>query len=85
MENGLLTFDPASKTLRINYEKYHDVVGKLLRKVFDVQYQGDKAAADRFIEQYTNWSEDLHGAIAKNIREQERYRFRVFKYAALGE
>jgi hypothetical protein len=85
MENGLLTFDPASETLRIHYDKYHDVVGKMLAKTLDVQYQGDKAAADRFIDQYTTWDENLHGAIAKNIRDQQRYRFRLFKYAALGE
>ncbi|HTG92874.1 MAG TPA: hypothetical protein VL866_09825, partial [Pyrinomonadaceae bacterium] len=28
LENGLLSFDPATKTLRIHYDKYHDVVGK---------------------------------------------------------
>ncbi len=85
LQNGLLTFDPATKRLRINYDKYHEVVGKLLEKVLDVQYQGDKAAADRFIDQYTNWDENLHGVIAKNIRDRQRYRFRLFKYAALGE
>ncbi|HEV2884291.1 MAG TPA: zincin-like metallopeptidase domain-containing protein, partial [Pyrinomonadaceae bacterium] len=85
LENGLLKFDPATKRMRINYDKYHDVVGKLLAKVLDVQYQGDKAASDRFIEQYTNWDENVHGAVAKNIRDQQRYRFRVIKYAALGE
>ena len=46
---------------------------------------GDKAEADRFIDQYTTWKEDLHGVIARNIRDQSRYRFRLFKYAALGE
>jgi len=51
LENGLLTFDPASKTLRIHYDKYHDVVGKMLARTLDVQYQGDKAAADQFIDQ----------------------------------
>jgi Zincin-like metallopeptidase len=85
LENGLLTFDPSSKTLRIHYDKYHNVVGKMLAKVLDVQYQGDKTAAGRFIDQYTTWNENLHGAIAKNIRDQQRYRFRLFKYAALGE
>jgi hypothetical protein len=85
LENGLLTFDPSTKTLRIHYDKYHDVVGKLLKKVLDVQYQGDKAGSDRFIDQYTSWDENLHGAIAKNIRDSQRYRFRLFKYAALGE
>jgi Zincin-like metallopeptidase len=83
LENGLLTFEGGR--LRIHYDRYHDVVGKLLKKVLDVQYQGDKAAADRFIDQYTTWKDDLHGVVAKNIRDQVLYRFRVFKYAALGE
>src|SRR5258706_8648285 len=49
LENGLLIFENGK--LRIQYDKYHDVIGKLLKKVLDVQYQGDKAAADRFIDQ----------------------------------
>ena len=85
LENGLLSFDPATKTLRVHYEKYHDVVGKMLEQTLAVQYEGDKAASDRFIDQYTKWDDNLHGAIAANIRAQQRYRFRVFKYAALGE
>lgn len=85
LENGLLSFDPATKTMRVNYDKYHDVVGKLLERVLAVQYAGNKAESDKFIDQYTNWDENLHGAIAANIRAQQRYRFRVFKYAALGE
>jgi hypothetical protein len=85
LENGLLSFDPQSKKLRINYDKYHDVVGKLLDKVLEVQSEGDKAASDRFIEQYTKWDENLHGVVAASIRDQQRYRFRLFKYAALKE
>jgi hypothetical protein len=85
MQNGLLTFDSGSQTLRINYEKYHEVVGKMLAKTLEIQYQGDKSAADQFIDQYSTWDENLHGAIAKKIRDAQRYRFRLFKYAALGE
>lgn len=85
MENGLLAFDQATGKLKINYDKYHGTIGKLLTKVLEVQYQGDKAASDRFIEQYTTWDENLHGVVAKNIRDQQRYRFQLFKYAALGE
>lgn len=85
LENGLLTFDRSTGRMRVHYDKYHDTVKKLLTKVLDVQYQGDKAASDRFIEQYTTWDENLHGIVAKNIRDQQKYRFRVFKYAALGE
>jgi len=85
LENGLLSFDPARKTMHINYDKYHEVVGKMLEKTLAVQYEGDKAASDKFIDQYTKWDDNLHGVIAANIRAQQRYRFRVFKYAALGE
>ena len=83
LENGLLSFE--NGRMRIHYDKYHDVVGKLLKKVLEVQYEGDKAASDRFIDQYTVWKDDLHGVVAKNIRDQQRYRFRLFRYAALGE
>jgi hypothetical protein len=85
MENGLLSFERQTGKLKINYDKYHSVVGRLLEKVLAVQYEGDKAASDRFIEQYTTWDESLHGVVAKNIRDQQRYRFQLFKYAALGE
>jgi hypothetical protein len=85
LENGLLSFDPGTKTLKVHYDKYHDVVGKMLEKTLAVQFEGDKAASDKFIDQYTKWDENLHGVIAANIRAQQQYRFRVFKYAALGE
>lgn len=83
LENGLLTFENGK--LNIHYDRYHSIVGKLLQKVLEVQYNGDKAAADRFIDQYAVWKDDLHGVVAKNIRDQQRYRFRLFKYGALGE
>jgi hypothetical protein len=57
----------------------------MLAKTLEVQYQGDKGAADRFIDEYTKWDDNLHGVIAANIRTQQKYRFRLFKYAALGE
>ena len=83
LENGLLTFE--NGRLRIHYDKYHEVVTQMLRKTLEVQYAGDRAAADAFIDQYTKWDESLHGVVAKNIRDQQQYRFRLFKYAALGE
>ena len=82
LQNGLLSFDPATKTLKIHYEKYHEVVGKMLERTLAVQYAGDKAASDKFIDDYSQWDENLHGAIAANIRAQQRYRFRLFKYSA---
>ena len=85
LENGLLSFDPATKLMRVHYEKYHDVVTKMLEKTLAVQYEGDKAASDRYIDQYTKWDDNLHGVVAANIRAQQRYRYRLFKYAAMGE
>jgi len=85
LENGLLSFDQSTKTLTVHYDKYHDVVGKMLAKTLQVQYNGDKAAADKFIDQYTAWEENLHGVVAANIRGRQRYRFRLFTYATLGE
>lgn len=85
MERGVLRFDAQTGQLAINYDKYQDAVGDLLKRVLEVQSQGDRAAADQFIEQYTKWDENLHGRVAQNIREQQQYRFRIFKYAALGE
>ncbi|HEX8118609.1 MAG TPA: hypothetical protein VF521_15145, partial [Pyrinomonadaceae bacterium] len=85
LEHGLLSFDRDTKRLRINYDKYRGVVGDLLKRVLEVQYEGDKAAADRFIDEYAKWDESLHGAVAANIRQNQRYRFRLFQYAALGE
>ncbi|HZV69523.1 MAG TPA: hypothetical protein VFG10_08265 [Saprospiraceae bacterium] len=85
MENGLLAYNTSTQKLTIDYERYHSVIGKLLTKVLDIQYQGDKAASDRFIEQYTKWDDHLHGILGKNIRDQQTYRFRLFRYAALGE
>jgi len=83
LENGLLTFEDG--ILKIHYDKYHSVVGKMLQKVLEVQYNGDKAGADQFIDQYAVWKDNLHGVVAKSIRDAQRYRFRLFKYAALGE
>ena len=85
LENGLLSFDAGTGKLKINYDKYHSTVGKMLTKVLEVQYEGDKAASDKFIEQYTTWDENLHGVVAKNIREQQGYRYRLFTYGALNE
>ncbi len=83
LESGLLTFE--DKKLKIHYDQYHDVVAKMLAKTLAIQFAGDKAAADRFIDQYTTWNDSLHGLIAQNIREQQKYRFSLFEYAALEE
>lgn len=83
LENGLLESRPDG--LHIHYERYHEVVGRLLREVLAIQRAGDKAASDRFIEKYTHWDDSLHGALAAKMRAQQKYRHTIVKYAALGE
>lgn len=85
LENGVLRFDAAAGQLAIDYARYHDVVGELLGRVLAIQNTGDKAAATRFVEQYTRWDDALHEVIAKRIRDAQRYRYTAFRYAALGE
>jgi hypothetical protein len=85
LEQKLLSFDAGSGKLRIDYGRYKDAVGKMLERVLAVQYQGSKAEADKFVEQYFKWDDKLHGIIAQNIRNQQRYRFTLYRYAALGE
>jgi hypothetical protein len=85
LDKGLLRFDPAAGTLSIDYRRYRAVVRELLGRVLAIQEAGDKAAADRFIADLTRWDDARHGVIAQRIRDQERYRYRLFRYAALGE
>jgi hypothetical protein len=85
LENGLLEWDAARQALVIHYDRYHDTVAALLREVLAVQREGDKAASDRFIERYTAWSPDRHEPLAVKMRAATPYRFRIVRYAALGE
>ncbi len=85
LEQGLVRFDAATGTISIDYTRYHRVVGDLLAAVFELQYQGDKAAADRFIARYSDWKDDLHGVLGAKMLAAERYRFWLMDYAALGQ
>jgi hypothetical protein len=60
-------------------------VSPRLGEVLTLQSEGDKSAAEAFITKFTSWDDNLHGAIAARIREHQRYRYRLFAYAALGE
>lgn len=85
LEKGLLTYDAASNRLRIDHGRYHQAVESMLRDVLKLQYDGDKQAADRFIDKYAVWDEDLHGRIAQSMKDSEVYRYAIVRYAALGE
>lgn len=83
LERGVLSFDAASQRLSIDYGRYHEAVAGLLREVLALQDRGDQAAADAFIARWTRWDEDLHGRVAANMRAQQRWRYRLFRYAVL--
>jgi hypothetical protein len=85
LERGLLTHDSKAGALMVDYSRCNDTVTSLLRQVLDLQHAGDTARAKAFYEKYTAWRPELHGAIAKAIRDSEGPRFRLVRYAALGE
>ncbi|HEY0625651.1 MAG TPA: hypothetical protein VGD10_02850 [Allosphingosinicella sp.] len=85
MDKGVLRFDPETERLSIDYARYPKVVEDLLREVLAIQDKGDQSASDDFIRRWTKWDDNLHGKIAANMRAQQRYRYRLVTYGALGE
>jgi hypothetical protein len=85
LDRRVLRFDPATQRLSIDYARYPAAVEALLREVLALQDAGDPARAEAFISRWTSWDEALHARLAANIRAQQRYRYRLFTYAALGE
>ncbi|MEJ2720169.1 MAG: NUDIX hydrolase [bacterium] len=82
---GLLEYNPKTKKLIIHYDRYQPTVEAMLREVLTLQYEGDKAAADAFIERYSTWRKDPHERLADEIKKAETYRYVLVRYAALGE
>ncbi|HST37320.1 MAG TPA: hypothetical protein VLK25_11910 [Allosphingosinicella sp.] len=83
LDRGVLRFDRETQRLSIDYDNYHRAVSDLLREVLALQDRGDERAADAFITRWSRWDDDLHGRLAGNMRAQQRYRYRLFSYAAL--
>jgi len=84
-ELGLLEPDAESGALLINYDRYHDVVTQMLEQVLQIQYAGDYALANEFVTRWNYWDEQLHGRLAKQIRESGIYRRTLVRYHALGD
>lgn len=81
LQRGLLKLDPNARALVIDYARYHETISALLTKVLELQYAGDKVAANAFLDRYTTWDDAVHGVIAQRIRDQQRYRYTLFSYA----
>ncbi len=85
MDKGLLEADPKTARLKIHYDKYPDAVNSLLAEVLKLQHEGDKAAAAAFFDKWTKWTPELHEKLAQRIRDAQGARWRIVRYAALGE
>ena len=84
-DKGLITADPKTARLTINYDRYNEAVTSLLREVLRMQHEGDKAAVAAFFQKWTTWTPELHEKLAARIREAQGARFRLVRYATLGE
>ena len=71
--------------LEARYGRYAEVVTSLLREVLSIQHAGDKEAAGRFFDRWGAWTPEVHERLAARIREAQGPRFRLVRYAALGE
>ncbi len=84
VDRGLLDVDSASGRLRIHADRYEATVTALLKEVLALQYAGDPASADAFFRRWTGWT-DLHDRIAAGLKSVQAPRFRLVRYAILGE
>ena len=85
LDKGVLRFNPESGRLAIDYGRYRPAVEGLLREVLAVQDAGDPKRSDAFVKRWSAWDPKLHGRIAEAMRAQQKYRYRIVTYAALGE
>ena len=85
LDRGVLTFDPATRRMRIDYGKYPGAVTALLAQVLEIQAAGDRDRAEAFIAKWTTWDPAVHEPVAQAIRESLPFRYSLYRYAALGE
>jgi len=85
LEHGLIEADPKTARLKIHYDKYPEVVTSLLAETLKLQHEGDKAAAAAFFDRWTKWTPEVHEKLAARIRDAQGARWRIVRYAALGE
>lgn len=83
LEQGLLRWLPESGRLAIDEARYGAVVDDLLGRVLAIQTDGDRAAAEAFIDRYGGWDADLHGRLAEALRAATPYRYWMVRYAIL--
>lgn len=83
LDRGLLAFDGDGR-LTIDHGRYAATVRELLAEVIALQRGGDAGAAGEFFARWTGWDE-RHQALGERLQDAEGPRFRLVRYAALGE
>lgn len=84
-EHGAFDFEPANGKMMINYDRFAEGVSSMLEAVLGIQYEGDRAAAEAFVDRWTKWEAEPHETLAKKLRESSQFQYVIFKYSALGE
>ena len=84
LDQGALVYDKATKQITVRYERYPAAVASLLEAVTAIQANGDRAAADRFIARWATW-DARHESLGRAMRATETSRYRLVRFAALGE
>ena len=85
VDKGVLVPDRKTARLTVHYDKYPEAVTSLLTEVLRLQHEGDKAAAAAFFDKWTTWTPEVHEKLAGRIRDAQGARWRIVRYAALGE
>lgn len=80
LDQGLVSWNGSEEELSVDYDRYLEAVTSLLAEVLDLQYEGDAERARTFMETWTGWEDDLHGALASKIRDAETVRYRLVRY-----
>jgi len=85
VDKGVFEVEPVNNTVMIHYDRYPAAVAEMLEIVLKIQYDGDRAAADAFIDRWSTWNDELHEFVAKKIRDSREFQYALFKYGVLGE
>jgi hypothetical protein len=83
-DRGLIAADRDGR-LEIRYERYREVVKAMLAEALALQEKGDPVAAEAFFTKWTGWTEALHAPMGDRMAAAEGPRFRLMRYAALGD
>ncbi len=85
LDKGVFEIEPVNDVIMIHYDRFPAAVAEMLEAVLKIQYDGDRTAAEAFIDRWTTWTEALHDSIAKKIRDNRKSQYVLFKYGVLGE